>query len=138
MQKDFEGRPQARIWIRKNQKGRRNLTDFQKIELELGDKADLALLAKHNQIRKPIDSVLSTLTKQIEPINTREELAKSAGVSAGNVYKVEKILEQASPELLTAVRTGDVTINLASQLATLPKAKQAEVIAALSRVTFLI
>ena len=38
---EFASRAEARIWIRKNQLARRNLTDGWKIELELGNKQDL-------------------------------------------------------------------------------------------------
>jgi len=38
---EFASRAEARIWIRKNQLARRNLTDGWKIELELGNKWDL-------------------------------------------------------------------------------------------------
>jgi len=77
---------------------------------------------------RPSKETVINIDNSLPKHNTQKDIAKTAGVSAGNVYKVEKILEQASHELLTAVRAGEVTINLASQLATLPKAKQAEVI----------
>jgi hypothetical protein len=130
---ELESKAHARIWIRKNQKGRRNLNDFQRIELEVGDKADLILIGaairKETEGRpgkETVDNIVDSLPRH----DTRATMAKNTNTSEGNVYKVEKILEQASHELLQAVRTGEVTINLASQLATLPKAKQAEVIAA--------
>jgi len=36
-------------------------------------------------------SPLTTLSKAIEPVNTRKEIAKLAGVSEGTIAKVEKI-----------------------------------------------
>ena len=38
----FKGRREVRVWIRNNQLGRRNVTDAWRIELALGNKADLA------------------------------------------------------------------------------------------------
>jgi hypothetical protein len=42
----FEDRESARVWIRNNQKGRRNLTPAWLIELELGNKEDLLKIGK--------------------------------------------------------------------------------------------
>lgn len=41
VEKEFEGRRAIRVWIRNNQLSRRNLSDAWKLELALGNKADL-------------------------------------------------------------------------------------------------
>ena len=77
--KEFESRPQVRMWIRANQRGRRNLTDFQQVELALGDKADIALLAKARQ-RCGQGGVLlpQNSSEANSPIETREAVASLA------------------------------------------------------------
>ena len=50
----FDSRDDAKIWIIKNQFGRRNLSLFQRSELALELKPLLSAMAKENQIRKPI------------------------------------------------------------------------------------
>lgn len=50
--KHFDSEVDVRIWMRNNQKGRRNLTKAWMIELELGNKADLAWKAEQKRIEK--------------------------------------------------------------------------------------
>ena len=48
-----------------------------------------------------------------KPIETREELAKVAGVSHDTIAKVEKIEQKATPEIKTQLQTGEISINQA-------------------------
>lgn len=66
----------------------------------------LGKVKKEKQIRKPAESVLENSPKQ-NPINTRQEVAKLAGVSDNTIAKVEKIEEKATPEVKAAVKSGD-------------------------------
>ena len=68
-------------------------------ELALQKKDIIAAQAKVNQIRKPTESVLPISAKQ----NTRETLARQAGVSGDTIHKIEKIKATADESLLTAV-----------------------------------
>ena len=74
------------------------LTTSQRGELVLVGEPLIAALAKEKQIRKPADSVLSTLTEQTEPINTRSTLADMAGVSHGTMHKIKVIAQKAAPD----------------------------------------
>ena len=86
--------------MRNNQRGRRNLPDAWKIELELGNKEDLAELGNAKQSaaggdKKSADakSLLSNNDKSDPPApkhNTRKEIAKAAGVSTGKVAQAER------------------------------------------------
>ncbi|CUU47026.1 hypothetical protein [Clostridium beijerinckii] len=51
--------------------------------------------------------------KKVEPINTRKEIAKIAGVSEDTIHKVEVIEEKAPEEIKQQVKKGDITINSA-------------------------
>ncbi len=88
---EFASRAEARIWIRKNQLARRNLTDGWKIELELGNKQDLLEIGKQKQIRKPMDFVLSKNDKTDPPHNTQKIIAESLGMSTGKVAQAELV-----------------------------------------------
>lgn len=65
--------------------------------------------------------VLSTLSKRSEeetkiieePINTREEIAKIAGVSEGTIHKVEVIVHEAPTVIKDAAKNNDISINKA-------------------------
>jgi hypothetical protein len=82
----FENKQEAKAWIIKNQFGRRNLTNYQRSELALQLENIYKKKAKENKKKGGKEGrskqlgVLSNCTEpQIEPINTREELAKEAG-----------------------------------------------------------
>ena len=64
---------------------RRNLTPAWLIELELGNKADLLEIGKKTQGKRT--DLLSQDDKKLDkhPVNTQKEIAKSAGVSTGQV-----------------------------------------------------
>ena len=78
---------------RNNQRGRRNLTKAWEIELELGNKEDLAAIGKAKMAKAGGDkksesakSGLSHVDKPDQPKhNTQAEIAKAAGTSTGMV-----------------------------------------------------
>ena len=87
---EFASRTEARIWIRKNQLARRNLTDGWKIELELGNKQDLLEIGRQREAMGGGDkksaaakSGLSKNDKPDPPHNTRAIIAESLGMSTG-------------------------------------------------------
>jgi protein gp37 len=107
----FESRNDAKIWIIRNQFARRNLSAFQRSELALELKPLIEAKAKENQGTRT--DILQNSAKSIEPIDTRKELAKVAGVSHDTIARVEKIIERSSPEIIQKIRAGDLTINKA-------------------------
>lgn len=112
---NFESREDVKEWIIKNQFGRRNLSAYDRSILALKLKPVIAEKAKANlhQGQKP-------LQKSANPIDTREELAKVAGVSHDTIHKVEKIEAEATPQIKQAVRDGKLSINQAYN-STFPK-----------------
>ena len=91
--------------MRENQRGRRNLSPAWKVELELGNKADLLEIGKVN-LRVPTGgknkTTLSQNDKVTQPVNTRIEIAKAAGVSTGQVWA-----KQARERMLATLKQGD-------------------------------
>ena len=91
---DFPNREAVIEWILKNQLGRRNLSGFQKAELVLRLKPIVQEKAKERQATSTGGSTPQLLQKSAkaeDPIHTREELAKLAGVSRDTIRKVELI-----------------------------------------------
>lgn len=125
--KDFESREDVIVWMVDNQRGRRNLNDFQRTELQLKKKSAIAAKAKANQQGGQGGVLLPQ--NSAKAIDTRAEIAEAAGVSHDTVSKVERIQETAAPELVTALRESKVSINAAADVATLPPAEQAEIVA---------
>lgn len=129
---DFDSRDDAKLWIVQNQLGRRNLTDFVKAELALIAKPIIEKKARAAKLAslKQGDAIPARLNsdERDEAIRTDTELAKIAGVGKDTVRKVEQIKKTASPELLAAVRSGEVSIHAAADIATLLPDRQASVV----------
>ena len=91
----------AVVWIIRNQFGRRNLSNYTRVELVLKLEPLLRVKAKEQQIRKP-ESVSQKSAKQT-PIDTRKDLAKAAGVSHDTIAKGKVIQAKASEETKAAL-----------------------------------
>jgi len=68
---EFNSRAEARLWIRKNQLGRRNLSDFTRASLALGMKDDVAEIAKARQGER---TDIRPKSDECSPIRTDETL----------------------------------------------------------------
>jgi hypothetical protein len=110
--------------IRKHRRSH-GLTDFIRIELALDLESyfkDKALLNRQAGGRL---KGLSKLTVA-EKVNSREEVARIAQVSVGNVHKVKYILEHARSSLREAARSGEISINRADKWSHEPESRQQE------------
>lgn len=129
-QMEFPNRDAVKVWIISNQFGRRNINNAQRADLALKMKEAIASQLKNVQMRKPRDFVVQNSAQQKEPTKTRIELAKIAGVSHDTIDKVEAIKESAIPSVYEATKAGEISINLASQVAKLPKIEQEAIVSA--------
>lgn len=140
VEKTFKDRDDARGWIIRNQLGRRNLTDAQRVQLALMLKPELEAKAKANQQARKgnqrgtscqnSDNLKNEHGMLVETIDVKREIAKAAGVSHDTVAKVSKVLDTGTPELQGAMLAGSVSVNTAAKAAALPTAKQSEVVKA--------
>jgi DNA modification methylase len=120
----------AKLWIIRNQLGRRNLSDLDRIALAGEGEKIIAAKAKANQVVRKGEQPGSTPQKSADlPIDTRSEAAALAGVSHDTYAKGKRILEQGATELVTAVRENRASINAASEIAALPAKEQREIVA---------
>ena len=108
-------RSHAEEWIIRNQFGRRNLAAYVRTQLALRLKETIAARAKSNQKQSEGRGKKGS-EKSPNLIDTREQVAKAAGVSSNTVSKVEKIVaaEEAGKvdaETVAKLRTGEVSIN---------------------------
>ena len=120
----------AVLWIVNNQLGRRNINDFVRGELALRAKPIIEARAKDRQLAglKHSDSIVP-LNSVERGIETRQTIADVAGVSKDTIRKIEKIQQAAAPAILAAVRSGEISINAAQQVASLPLDQQTEIAA---------
>ena len=87
------------------------LNAYNRIRLAFDLKPILRDRARTNQ-RLGGQKLLSNLT-EAEKVDVRREIAKAAGVSVGNVTKIEQLTPAAAPEILEALRLGNIRIHKA-------------------------
>jgi ParB-like chromosome segregation protein Spo0J len=114
VEKNFADRNDAERWIILNQFGRRNLSAYDRSILALKLKPIIAEKAKEN-LKVGAEITNTGLQKSVKAVNTQKELAKVAGVSHDTIAKVEKIQAKASPEIKSAIKSGEMSINQAYQ-----------------------
>ncbi|MDR0326980.1 MAG: ParB/RepB/Spo0J family partition protein [Planctomycetaceae bacterium] len=110
----FENLDEAKLWAGRHQENRRNLTDYHKAELALKLKDVIAAKAKKRQraaggdkSKTTSEAVPPTLAEPPESKETRQEIAKIAGISHGNLSKAEYIAEHADEETKEKLRRGE-------------------------------
>ncbi|MDB5911186.1 MAG: hypothetical protein JWP34_5303 [Massilia sp.] len=108
----------VKIWMIQNQMGKRNATDFARTALALKLKPLLEQRARERMQAGKVDPTQNSAEGVGE---TRQAVAKVAGVSHDTVRKVEKIIENASAEVIEQVRTGEISINAAAKTVSPPK-----------------
>lgn len=132
--REFESRNEVIEWIIKNQFGRRNLPLHERARLALRLKSVIAEKAKSNKQEAANkmnlivgNNVSAEICENVLQIDTREEIAKAAGVSHDTIAKVEKIEEAAPAPIVQASRKGDISVNAAYQVTKMMQEEQEEI-----------
>jgi len=132
----FQSMDDVHLWMIDQHLGRRSVSDFQRGVLALRKKDILASRVQQQTqaVPDPAEAVPSNLADQteapavavkpVEPLNSREAIAKAARISATTVSQIEKIQKTAAPELVAAVKAGEISINAAAIVASLPVEEQ--------------
>ena len=114
----------ALLWIIRRHRRTAGISDFNRITLALELEPWFKAKALSNQRLGGHPKASSKLT-EADRCDVRSELALAAGVSTGNVSKCKILIAEAYPELIEALRSGELSINKASALIKDP-AKQLE------------
>lgn len=114
VQREFSSRNDAISWIILNQFGRRNLPAHERARLALRLKPVIAERAEHNLHLSEGKGCQNS--DKVKPIDTKQELAKIAGVSHDTIAKVEHIEREAPKPIINASRNNDISINMAHQV----------------------
>jgi hypothetical protein len=101
------------------------LNDFCRILLASEIEACLKGKAESNQRDGGKNKGSSKLT-EAEKVDVRKQVAEAADVSVGNVAKVRQLTSNAPPEILQALRSGEIRIHRAWCWSTMPAEKQHE------------
>ncbi len=135
---DFPDRAAAKVWMLHNQLGRRNLNDYQRSEIALQLEELLKGQAKARQLSAlkqnaaTEDTTAVTVPENLperynERGETRNVVAKTAGVSGRTIDKVKAIKDDAIPVIRDMARAGSMSIHAASRIADLPEETQEEI-----------
>lgn len=110
----FDDRDEAKLWIIRNQLGRRNLKEWDRFDLAKSLEAIEHSKARERQgTRTDIVPTLAPSQKG----KTRDKLAEVVGVSHGTYDKMKAIDESKDEHLKQQVRNGDISINKGYQIA---------------------
>ena len=129
VQKDFDDRNAAKLWMMQNQLARRNLTDFQRIEI--AHKCEDAVKAKARErylstLKQNGDSAMEKFPEREEG-TSRDELGTIAGVSGKTYEHAVTVLETAPAPVVEATRRNDISINAAYQVTKMEPEQQEEI-----------
>lgn len=114
-EKEFADKNAVILWMIDNQLGRRNIPDYARVELNLRKEDILKPIAKENQahgLTAPGKTLSSTLTEPLEPIDTRQKIAKISKVAEGTVHKVKFIRDNADEETKAKLRSGNKELSI--------------------------
>jgi ParB-like chromosome segregation protein Spo0J len=124
MEMELDSEDDAKIWIIKNQFGRRNINAATRAMLALELEPLIREKARENQLRKP-ESVLQNSVKQTKPVNTQKEVAKIAGISHSTIYEAKKVKESDNEEVKRQMVAGKISIHKA-YMEVMPKPSENE------------
>lgn len=113
--KRFESRSEVKLWMLRNQLGRRNLNSFQRSEMALKLKDTVAELSeKRMRAGVKVEADPGEIFPQgPEKGRTLDKLGKLAGVSGRTLRKVETIIENADEDTKNELRKGKKKIQSA-------------------------
>ncbi len=136
----FKSMDDVHLWMIDQHLGRRSVSDFQRGVLALRkreilaqrrDRGATASSASADQAGHEADGAMasgatSTPTSAPEPapLKNRTDIARAARLSSNQVVMIEKIQNQAVPELVAAVKQGAISLNAAAAVASLPAEEQ--------------
>jgi len=139
----FKSMDDVRLWMIDNHLGRRSVSDYQRGVLALRKKTILeartAAIATADEAPASAptagsDQDAATASNPLIPAHTlaltRAALARAAKLSSNTLGQIEQIHNAAAPELVDAVKRGEVSINAAAAVSTLPQAAQVAAVVA--------
>jgi len=111
---------EALLWLLQKHRRSNGLNDFNRILLAMELEPWFKQQARFNQQLGGQRKGSSNLT-EADRLDVRSEIAVVAGVSTGNVSKVRQLASTAHPDLLEALRAGEISIHRASLWLQRPK-----------------
>ena len=138
---NFQSIEDVHLWMIDQHLGRRSVSDFQRGVLALRKREILAERRSRFLAAAPLpqdlppdedipppaaadDSQAQATVPPAKPLHSREDIARAARLSSGQVVMIEKIQKQAAPEVVEALKAGTISLNAAAAVASLPEEEQ--------------
>ena len=118
-------RTEAKIWIIKNQRARRNLNESQRSMLAVKLEA---LYGEEAKQRKGKRTDLGQNLDQSVAGRSAEKAARDMGVSHQTVSFAKKVVKEGIPELKKMVESGDVAVSAAAKVTSRPSDVQVKIV----------
>ena len=129
------------LWMIDQHLGRRSVSDYQRGVLALRKREIVAerrarAQALANEARPgddaaqadeddaSLEAAAKAAVLEPKPLQSREDIARAARLSSSQVGMIEKIQKQAAPEVVAALKAGELSLNAAAVVASLPVAEQ--------------
>jgi len=131
----FKTMEDVHLWMIEQHLGRRSVSDYQRGVLALRKRE---ILARRLQAEREAElaaraaedaaAAAQAAAEDLPPWNpapvSRAELAREAKLSANQVAMIERIHTQAAPEVVQALKAGEISISAAAAVASLPVEEQ--------------
>ena len=132
----FTSMEDVHLWMIDQHLGRRSVSDFQRGVLALR-KREIVAGRRERAKAAPAEAAADATPEQAaaklppgESLDSREALARAARLKSNQVVMIEKIQQSAAPEVVAAVKSGDLTLSAAAAVASLPVEEQSAAAAA--------
>ena len=129
--KDFGSHEDVILWMFRNQLSRRNLNDFQRIEIVRRYEHTVRAQAKARQGTRT--DLKDNIAPHSAQSRSRDILANIAGVGHSTYQHVTAILDNAPEPVIQAVRNNELSIHAGYTATKLPPEQQAEISFRISR-----
>ena len=120
--RDFPNREAAMLWMLQNQLSRRNLNDFQRVEMVRKCENAVKAQAEQRMLKGKSDP-----SPKLGKGRASDELGRLAGVSHNTYEHAAAVLDNAPEPVVQATRNSELSINAAYEVTKMPEDKQLEV-----------
>ncbi|MBR0167076.1 MAG: hypothetical protein IJQ08_00220 [Synergistaceae bacterium] len=127
VQKEFASRDEVILWMIQNQLGRRNLSEFQRVEIVRKYEEAVKAQAEQRMLAGKADPKVNLPEGQKSRKQSRDELGTLAGVSGSTYEHATKVLDHAPTTIVNAARNNQISIHAAYEITKLPVPQQTEI-----------
>ncbi len=129
----FQSIEDVQFWMIEQHLGRRSLSDYQRGVLALR-KREIVAARRARRAAEPAATAdapaAASAPATEDKLDSREALARAARLRSNQVVMIEKIQQSAAPEVVAAVKSGDLSLSAAAAVASLPAQEQVAAAAA--------